>query len=82
MRKQADKAKQRGHIWDEGFQHWLPGCKHLHPSAPAHFFWQNCAVQKVFEAEDLPGCAGAMVLGECNCESLEHIVGLQGFKAS
>ena len=45
------------------------------------FFGQKCTICKGFMQWDCSGCAGARVLRECNCESLEHIVGRKGFKA-
>ena len=45
------------------------------------FFGQKCTICKGFMQWDCSGCACARVLRECNCESLEHIVGRKGFKA-
>ena len=45
------------------------------------FFDQKCTICKGFMQWDCSGCAGARVLRECNCESLEHVVGRKGFEA-
>ena len=45
------------------------------------FFGQKCTRCKGFMQQGCSGCACARVLRECNCESLEHIVGRKGFKA-
>ena len=52
--------------------HWHKGFKLVE---------SKVAICKGFMQWDFFGCAGARVLREFNCESLEHIIGSTGFKA-